>query len=172
METVRVPGDLTRATRHWTDTEMRSAPKVRITNVVSTYNVCGFPPLDLAALARALPGMFSPARFAAPSIRIDASCTLIFDTGNAVCPGSPSKAASRNAASQVARVLLSLGIPAEVRHFAVRNVVGCCEAGFGVDLDTLAKAYPVEAKVLLVVFALRHLTSFSTGPSPSLASTL
>ena len=72
--------------------------------------------------------------------------TLLFGTGKAVVPNSPSVAAAKRTAASVVAALHAAGVAdAHVDAFEVCRSVWHAECGHAVDLRALAATYPTQA---------------------------
>ena len=108
-------------------------------NIVSTVNLkCK---LDLKSIAmRARNAEYSPKRFAAVIMRIREPRTtaLIFSSGKMVCTGAKSEDQCRLASRKYARIIQKLGFETQFCDFTIQNIVGSCDVGFPVRLESIA----------------------------------
>lgn len=115
-----------------------SAARPMIQNIVSTVNLdCK---LNLPAIAaKALNAEYNPKRFSAVIMRIKKPKTsaLIFASGKMVCTGAKSEEDSKIAARKFARIIQKLGFPVKFNGFKIQNIVGSCDVGFPVRLETM-----------------------------------
>jgi transcription initiation factor TFIID TATA-box-binding protein len=115
-----------------------------IHNVVSTIDVgC---PLNLQTVAiGARNAEYNPKRFSGVILRIrDPKTTaLIFSTGKIICAGAKSESDAILAMKKFVFILKKLGFQqAKLNDFHVRNVVGCSDVRFPIQLELFAATYP------------------------------
>lgn len=107
-------------------------------NIVSTCNLnCE---LDLQRIAtRARNTEFNPKRFAAAimKIRHPKTTALVFSSGKMVCTGAKSEDQSKIAAKKFAKTIKLMGFPVHFRDFKIQNIVGSCDLGFSIKLESL-----------------------------------
>lgn len=119
------------------DGEEELIPKLQ--NIVSTVNLkCK---LDLKSIAmQARNAEYNPKRFAAVIMRIREPRTtaLIFSSGKMVCTGAKSEEQCRLASRKYARIIQKLGFNTQFCDFKIQNIVGSCDVGFPVRLETIA----------------------------------
>ena len=140
-------------------------------NVVSMVDMkCKLKLNDIALYAKN--AEYNPRRFAAVIMRIREPKTtaLIFASGKMVCTGAKSEADSRLAARKYVCIIRKLGFNAKFENFGIQNVVGSCDIGFTLHLDSLAnehnmfstynaEVFPgliyrmVDPKTVLLIFA-------------------
>lgn len=111
----------------------------KLQNIVSTVNLkCK---LDLKSIAmQARNAEYNPKRFAAVIMRIREPRTtaLIFSSGKMVCTGAKSEDQCRLASRKYARIIQKLGFKTQFCDFKIQNIVGSCDVGFPVRLETIA----------------------------------
>jgi transcription initiation factor TFIID TATA-box-binding protein len=86
---------------------------------------------------------YNPKRFSAVIMRIREPKTtaLIFASGKMVCTGAKSEDESKFASRKYARIIQKLGFPVKFQEFKVQNIVGSCDVGFPIRLETLTVAH-------------------------------
>jgi len=118
---------------------------VKISNVVAT---CIFNKnIDLATLAWATNGEYSPASFAAVQIRLvhPASTTLVFHSGRLVLTGAGSESAALMCIYVFYRMLLRVHPDLVIRDISIQNIVASGTFGKCVRLERLAQKYSLDA---------------------------
>jgi transcription initiation factor TFIID TATA-box-binding protein len=142
----------------------------QLQNVVATVNLGCRLNLKVIAL-HARNAEYNPKRFAAVIMRIREPKTtaLIFASGKMVCTGAKSEEESKFASRKYARIIQKLGFPVRFTEFKVQNIVGSCDVGFPIRLESLTNAHGVfssyepelfpgliyrmlEPKVVLLIF--------------------
>jgi len=122
--------------------EISEENKPKLQNVVSTVNLgCN---LDLKKIMQhARNAEYNPKRFAAVIMRIREPKTtaLIFASGKMVCTGAKSEEESKLAARRYARIIQKIGFQASFKEFKIQNIVGSCDIGFHLKLESLHNAH-------------------------------
>ena len=111
----------------------------QIKNVVATLNVqCALDLKDIVTKSRN--AEYNPKRFAAVIMRIrePQSTALMFASGKVVITGASTEDNAYTCALKYVRILQKLEFAAMFEDFKVVNVVGCCDCGFPVRLESLA----------------------------------
>lgn len=116
---------------------------------------------------------YNPRRFAAVIMRIREPKTtaLIFRSGKMVCTGAKSEELSKDAAKKYAKAIKKVGYPeVNLQDFKIQNIVGSCDVGFPISLESLHAAHSnftsyepeifpgliyrmVTPKIVLLIFA-------------------
>lgn len=87
---------------------------------------------------------YNPRRFAAVIMRIREPKTtaLIFRSGKMVCTGAKSEELSKDAAKKYAKAIKKVGYPeVNLQDFKIQNIVGSCDVGFPISLESLHTAH-------------------------------
>jgi len=87
---------------------------------------------------------FNPKRFAAAimKIRNPKTTALIFSSGKMVCTGAKSEEESKLAAKKFAKTIKTMGFPVRFTEFRIQNIVGSCDVGFTIRLQSLQHEFP------------------------------
>lgn len=125
-----------------TTDEVRAVPPLHVVNVLGMFNLTVPHISNLARVLQYPNTEYNPRRFAALIARQSRAITLLFGGGQAVCPGAPTIADTRNAMHFFARMHLRAYIPVAPRSYYVPNVVMCARTNFSVDLDAIERQYP------------------------------
>lgn len=125
--------------------QLLTTPPMYTTNVVGTmYIGC---PINVVRLVERGGGTcFKPRCFASVMWRSERASHLLFSDGKAVCVGANSVLQARIACEDLVMLLKRCQLPATNGNFRVENVVSSMHAGFPVDIEAIAKAYPLNAE--------------------------
>ncbi len=100
--------------------------------------------LNLKSLSLQIPAAkYNPDRFSGLTLRITSpkATAHFFSTGKLVCLGTASLEQLQEAGKSFSRILILLGYNAKFTEFAVKNMVGSCDAGFRINLEELVDNY-------------------------------
>nr|AED87006.1 tata box binding protein [Sterkiella histriomuscorum] len=124
-------------------TSSEKIPQPILQNIVSTANL-GMK-LDLRKIAlNCRNAEYNPRRFAAVIMRIREPKTtaLIFSSGKMVRTGAKSEEFSRDAAKKYSKAIKKVGFEdVNMQDFKIQNIVGSCDVGFPISLESLSSAH-------------------------------
>lgn len=126
---------------------MLCAPQVSNTNTVATFHTGLLPDL-YSIVKRSTATSLDPKRFAALLSRgsLCDGTVLLFPSGSAVCTGPKGPTESRVECMNFVTRLTQMCIPARLNTYLLQNVVSNAQCGFHLDLNGLARAYPLQSQ--------------------------
>jgi transcription initiation factor TFIID TATA-box-binding protein len=74
-------------------------------------------------------------------IRDPKTTALIFSSGKMVCTGAKSEEFSRDAAKKYSKAIKKVGFTVTMQEFKIQNIVGSCDVGFPISLESLSAAH-------------------------------
>lgn len=74
-------------------------------------------------------------------IREPKTTALIFSSGKMVCTGAKSEELSKDAAKKYSKAIKKVGFDVNMQDFKIQNIVGSCDVGFPISLESLSHAH-------------------------------